>query len=148
MTKFSEEELDEIKTKKMGKWDIISEYHRIQWQQKGFDEEESKIHGILIAIIGYQARTGTTPRFFDVETKDGEKGKTVNQRGKEKWITSKEFDKIIDKMGEKYYNEVFSPVIENLYNKGYSYNKVKDIVEIPSKIGAKVTLDKFLKFLE
>ncbi|MDX1799172.1 MAG: hypothetical protein R3255_11025, partial [Candidatus Lokiarchaeia archaeon] len=68
-------------------------------------------------------------------------------RKQEKWITTKEFDKIIKKIGDKYYKEVFSPAIENLYNKGYSYDEVKKAVDIPSKIGAKITLDKFIPYL-
>jgi len=34
-----------------------------------------------------------------------------------------------------------------LYEKGYSYEDVKKAVEIPPKIGAKIPLSKFLKFL-
>jgi hypothetical protein len=144
---FSEEELNDIKKIKIGKWDIIAEYHRIDWEEKGYNEEESKIHGILIAILGYQKRTGQTPHFFDVEERDGEKGKTVKQRGQEKWITSKEFNKIIDKIGKEFYESVFSPAIKNLYMKGCSYIEVKKEVNIPPKIGAKVTLDNFISFL-
>ena len=147
MSKFSKLELEEIKQIKVGKWDIISEYHRIDWEEKGHNTGESKIHGTLIAILGYQKRTGQTPHFFDVEERDGEKGKTVKQHGKEKWITSKEFDKIIDKIGTKFYSNIFSPAIKNLYKNGYSYNEVKKAVDSPSKIGAKVTLDKFIPHL-
>jgi len=144
---FTEEELEKIKQIKIGKWDIISEYHRIDWAEKGHNEVESKIHGILIAILGYQKRTGQSPHFFDVEIRNGEKGKSVKQRGEEKWITSKEFDKIVSKIGEDFYHEIFSPAIKNLYNKGYSYDDVKKAVNIPSKIGAKITLNKFIPLL-
>ena len=144
---FTDEELEKIKKIKIGKWDIISEYHRVDWEEKGHGEEESKIHGTLIAILGYQKRTGQSPHFFDVEERDGEKGKTVKKRGEEKWITSKEFDKIINKIGEDFYNDIFSPAIKNLYDKSYTYNEVKKAVNIPSKIGAKVTLDNFIPFL-
>jgi hypothetical protein len=146
-SQFSEAELEKIKTIKIGKWDIISEYHRIDWEDRGYEEVESKIHGILIAIIGYQKRTGQTPHFFDVEERDGEKGKSVKQRGEEKWITSKEFDKIIKKIGPQYYKGIFSPAIKNLYKQGFSYTEVKKKVNIPSKIGAKVSLYEFIPFL-
>ncbi|NHJ21386.1 MAG: hypothetical protein EAX91_10605 [Candidatus Lokiarchaeota archaeon] len=144
---FSDAELEKIKRVKVGKWDIISEYHRIDWEEKGHDEEESKIHGTLIAILGYQKRTGHSPQIYEVEEHNGEKGKTVKQRGEEKWITSKEFDKIIKKIGNEFYRKIFSPAIKNLYDKGYSYDEVKKAVNIPSKIGAKVTLDNFIPFL-
>jgi hypothetical protein len=147
LKEFSESELERIKRVKVGKWDIISEYHRIDWEEKGHNNEDSKIHGTLIAILGYQKRTGQSPHFFDVEERDGEKGKTVKQRGEEKWITSKEFDKIIKKIGDDNYREVFSPAIKSLYRKGFSYNEVKKAVNIPSKIGAKVTLDNFIPYL-
>ena len=145
---FTEEDLEKVKQIKVGKWDIISEYHRIDWEEKGYNEEESKIHGTLIAILGYQKRTGQSPHFFDVEERNGEKGKTVKQRGSEKWITSKEFDKIVNKIGNEFYSKVFSPAIKNLYKAGYTYSEVKKKVNIPSKIGAKVTLDNFIPFLE
>ncbi len=140
-------ELEEIKLIKIGKWDIISEYHRIDWLKAGHNEEEAKIHGIVIAIVGYQARLGKEPQKYKLEQKGKEKGVSITHRKQEKWITPKEFDKIINKVGKKYYKLVFSPAIENLYNKGYSYDDVKKAVEIPSKIGAKITLDKFLPYL-
>ena len=145
---YSKEEMQEIKSIKIGKWDIISEYSRIDWSKKGHTEEESKIHGIVIAIVGYQARLGKSVQQAKVEEKKGEKGVSMPHRGKDKWITTKEFDKIIKKIGEKYYKKIFSPAIETLYDKGYSYDKVKKVVEIPSTIGAKITLDRFLQFLE
>jgi hypothetical protein len=144
---FNNKELDEIKSIKVGKWDIISEYHRIDWLKKGYNEEEAKIHGIVIAIVGYQARLGKQTQKYKLEKKGKEKGVSITHRKKERWITSKEFDEIIDKIGEKYYKDIFSTSIENLYNKGYSYDEVKKAVEIPSTIGAKVTLDKFLQYL-
>ncbi|MFX0178462.1 MAG: hypothetical protein ACFE85_19780, partial [Candidatus Hodarchaeota archaeon] len=110
-------------------------------------EEESKIHGIVIAVVGYQARLGKEAQTYQLELKGKEKGVSLTRREKEKWITTKDFDKIINKIGEKYYNFIFSPAIENLYNKGYSYNEVKQAVEIPPKIGAKISLERFLNFL-
>ncbi|MFX1305094.1 MAG: hypothetical protein ACFFBV_04245 [Promethearchaeota archaeon] len=144
---YNSKELEEIKSIKIGKWDIISEYHRIDWLKTGHNEEEAKIHGIVIAIVGYQARLGRETQKYKLEQKGKEKGVSITHRKEERWITTKEFDKIINKIGDKYYKNVFSPAIENLYNKGYSYSDVKKAVEIPSKIGAKITLDKFLSFL-
>ncbi|MHA1232898.1 MAG: hypothetical protein ACTSPQ_19910 [Candidatus Helarchaeota archaeon] len=144
---FTEKELEELKSIKIGKWDIISEYHRIDWLKKGYSEEEAKIHGIVIAIVGYRARLKKEKPFYEIKTRNGEKGTVVKAKNKEKWITPKEFDKIINKIGEKYYKKVFSPAIKNLYEKGYSYAEVKKAVGIPSTIGAKITLDKFIQFL-
>jgi len=144
---FTSEELEELGSIKIGKWDIISEYNRIDWLRKGNTEDEAKIHGIVIAIIGYKARTGKEKQPYKFETKGKEKGVSITHRNKEKFVTAEEFDKIVKKMGEKYYRTVFSPAIENLYNQGYSYDEVKKAVQIPSTIGAKVSLDKFLSFL-
>ncbi|MFX0144540.1 MAG: hypothetical protein ACFE9C_10720 [Candidatus Hodarchaeota archaeon] len=144
---FNSKELEEIKTIKIGKWDIISEYHRIDWLKAGYNEEEAKIHAIVIAIVGYQARLGKETQKYKLEQKGNEKGVSITHRKQEKWITTKEFDKIVKKIGDKYYKMVFSPALENLYNKGYSYNDVKKAVEIPSTIGAKITLDKFLPYI-
>ncbi|MFX1512458.1 MAG: hypothetical protein ACFFCQ_07725 [Promethearchaeota archaeon] len=145
---FTPEELDELKTIKVGKWDIISEYSRINWLNKGHNEEEAKIHGIVVAISGYRTRTGGSPASYKFVKRDGVTGTQVTHRKKEKWITSADFDKIIHKMGKKYYQQVFSPAIQALYDQGYSYAKVKKAIDIPSTIGAKVTLDKFVQFLE
>ena len=144
---FNSKELEEIKSIKVGKWDIISEYHRIDWLKSGHSEEEAKIHGIVIAVVGYQARLGKQTQKYKFEQKDGKKGVSIVHREKEKWITTDEFDKFIDKIGDKYYKKVFSPAIENLYNEGKSYDEVKKAVGIPSKIGAKITLDQFLPYL-
>ncbi|MFX1314500.1 MAG: hypothetical protein ACFE9T_01435 [Promethearchaeota archaeon] len=143
----TKEELAKIKSIKIGKWDIISEYSRIDWLSKGHSEEEAKIHGIVIAIVGYQARLGKQAQKYKLQQKGKEKGVSIIHRKEERWITTKEFDKIIDKIGKNYYDIVFSRAINNLYNKGYSYNDVKKAVDIPSKIGAKITLDKFLPYV-
>ncbi|MFX1273559.1 MAG: hypothetical protein ACFFBP_18340 [Promethearchaeota archaeon] len=145
--KFSENELVEIKNIKIGKWDIIAEYHRIDWITKGHDQEEAKIHGIVIAIVGYQSRLGKKTDKYDLEKKNGEKGVSITHRKQDKWITSKEFDKIIKNLGKKYYDLIFSPAIQNLYDAGFSYEAVKKKVDIPSQIGAKITLDKFIPFI-
>ncbi|MFX1590965.1 MAG: hypothetical protein ACFFC1_22750 [Promethearchaeota archaeon] len=144
---FNSKELEEIKSIKIGKWDIISEYHRIDWLKAGHSEEEAKIHGIVIAVVGYQARLGKEPQKYKLEQKGKEKGVSITHRKKEKWITTADFDKIVNKMSDIYYQKVFSPAIENLYNQGYSYDEVKKAVDIPSKIGAKVSLDKFIPYL-
>jgi len=144
---FNSKELEEIKSIKIGKWDIISEYHRIEWLKAGHNEEEAKIHGIVIAVVGYQARLGKEPQKYKLEQKGKEKGVSVTHRKQEKWITTADFDKIVKKIGDKYYKKLFSPAIENLYNKGYSYDDVKKVVGIPSTIGAKITLDKFIPYL-
>ncbi len=145
---FTKEELEEIKTIKVGKWDIISEYSRIDWINKGHTDEESMIHGIVIAVVGYQSRLGKKGHAYTIEQKGKEKGVSMTHRGKDKWITTKDFDKIITKIGKEYYERIFSPAIKNLYEKGYSYDQVKKVVEIPSTIGAKITLDKLLPFLK
>lgn len=144
---FTPKELEDIKNIKIGKWDIISEYQRIDWLKKGHTEEEAKIHGIVIAVVGYQARLGKQAQPYQIEQKGNEKGVSLIHRQKEKWITVKDFDKIIKKIGMKYYETIFSPAIEKLYNKGYTYDEVKKAVDIPSKIGAKIPLTKFLNFL-
>ncbi len=90
---------------------------------------------------------GKTPQPYKLEVKGTEKGVSITHREKEKWVTPKEFDKIIKKIGKKYYQEIFSTAIENLYDQGYSYEDVKKAVTIPSKIGAKVSLSKFLPFI-
>jgi hypothetical protein len=145
--KFTPTELEDIKNIKIGKWDIISEYHRIDWLKKGHTEEEAKIHGIVIAVVGYQARLGKQTQTYQIEQKGKEKGVSLTHRQKEKWITVKDFDKIIKNIGVKYYKSIFSPVIEKLYNEGYTYDEVKRAVDIPSKIGAKIPLTKFLSSL-
>lgn len=145
--KFTSEEVEALQNIKIGKWDIISEYHRIDWLKKGSSEEEAKIHGIVIAIQGYKARMGKERQPYTFETKGKEKGVSITHRNKEKFVTTEDFDKIIKKMGEKYYKTVFSPAIQNLYKQGYSYDEVKKALQIPSTIGAKVSLDKFLPFL-
>ena len=64
---FNSKELEEIKSIKVGKWDIISEYHRIDWLKAGHSEEEAKIHGIVIAVVGYQARLGKQTQKYKFE---------------------------------------------------------------------------------
>ncbi|MHA1197481.1 MAG: hypothetical protein ACTSSM_15465 [Promethearchaeota archaeon] len=65
----SKDEIKQLENIKIGKWDIIAEYHRIDWLKKGYSEEEAKIHGIVIAIVGYRARMGKKATGYKIETK-------------------------------------------------------------------------------
>lgn len=141
MTKLNKNDLEKIKTIQIGKWDMISEYTRIEQREKGLSENEAKIRAIAVAIVGYQHRLGIRKKILEERKK--EKGLKV----KNKWITTNDFDKIINKMGVKYYKQIFSKVMQKMYKRGFSYEQTKQAVNMPIFIGAKVSLESFLPYL-
>lgn len=125
------------------KWQIISEYYRIVAKSEGKSNNDAKIHGMVMAICGWKSRNGS--KGGSGMKKVGEKVCVTDKKAKEHWITPDMFDKdVTNKLGRFY--PFFSSAIENMINKGYSYEEVKDAVEMPRTIGARVPLDNFKTF--
>lgn len=128
---------------RIGKFDIFATYTYAQAKQNGTDDENAKIHGYVVAVMGAQARRGGGRRggsgdaLANIKQAAEKKKKTV--------ITADNFNRqIIAKMGE-FFQGTFYPTIDRLVTQGLSYDDVKRVVDIPPTFGAKITSDQFIE---
>ena len=121
---------------KIGKFDIFATYIYVQQKLAGMDDNSAKVHGFVVAVMGAQAKTGGGGGSFDAVKKSAEKKKKTT-------ITVDNFDRqIVQKLGDFYAQ--FHYHIYAMVQKGYTYNQVKDIVNIPKTFGAKISSDDFV----
>ncbi|WP_456436532.1 hypothetical protein [Thermovibrio ammonificans] len=111
------------------RFDVFAEWNRFKaLKELGFTEDDAKAYGLAVAKV-VAAR-----KFYGHRIKY--KGATkafVEGRTKEKWweklASAAEFDeKIVNRMGRDFYEKVFSPTIESLYEQGKKYEEIRDTV--------------------
>ncbi len=119
------------------RFDVFAEYQRLKALEKEkLPQDQAKGYGIWLAKV-VAAR-----KFSKTRKKEGE-GKETGQKKEEpeelvdnKWHaldgipqTDELFDKqIIDRMGEDFYQKVFSPSIEKAYESGKDYMDIRDTI--------------------
>jgi hypothetical protein len=125
----------------IGKFDILATYTYARALRDGMADDEAKVRGMVVAIMGAQARTGRRHSHADnFQTK-----KDNAERKKKTTITAASFDRqVADKMG-KFFDDVFLPAMKKLVKAGLSYDEVKRALDIPSRWGAKITGQQFQK---
>lgn len=131
-----------MKEVKIGKFDIFAVFMYATALSQGMKEDDAKVHGFSIAVLGAQAKMGYR--------KSGGKmsdtaaiAKAAGQKKKRGTIVPSDFDKLIDKMGN-FYAKHFLPKITKMVDKGMSYDQVKARVAIPATWGAKLSGDDFI----
>ena len=135
-----------LSTIKIGKFDIFATYIYAKDLLEGKPEKDAKEHGYVIAVIGAQARMGNFMSKNKVSAANPMAAmKAAASAKKKKEISYKDFDKLIQKMGEDFFKKVFYPVIKSLVEEGYTYDQVKVAVDIPKTWGAKKAGDEFVK---
>jgi len=131
-----------MKSVKVGKFDIFAVYSYVKGMAEGMAEDDAKVYGFSIAVIGARARMGGGGRpsgKSDVSVLAEAAGK----KKKKNSITVDDYDKLVTKMGD-FYNMNFLPGMKKMFESGLSYDEVKKMVDIPSTIGAKITSDEFV----
>jgi hypothetical protein len=113
------------------RFDVFAEYTRQERHEKGFPEDEAKGYGIWLAKV-VAAR-----RFGQKSSSDGKKPSTKDAHGEEPTFrsvgdelqTDETFDHdIIDRMGERFYDQVFVPAITAAREEGKSYETIRDTI--------------------
>jgi len=131
---------EKMKDPKIGKFDIFATYSYCKGLSQGMADDEAKIYGYVIAVCGAQARRGNPMggRKINVDASL----KQAAEKKKKKTISEADFDKLSAKMGDFW--ESFLGRINELFRKGYSYDQVKEMANIPKKWGAKLQGSDFL----
>ena len=116
--------------KAIRRFDVFAEYSRQERLDKGYPQDEAKGYGIWLAKV-------VASRKFS-KSEDGNKTSGRKQYPEkeprfrsvgDEMQTDVTFDHdIIDRMGEDFYAEVFSPAIAKAHEDGQSYEDIRDSI--------------------
>ena len=113
------------------RFDVFAEYTRQERREKGFPEDQAKGYGIWLAKVV------ASRRFGQKSSSDGKKPSTKDAHGEEPTFrsvgderqTDETFDHdIIDRMGSRFYDDVFVPAISEARAEGKSYETIRDTI--------------------
>jgi hypothetical protein len=113
------------------RFDVFAEYTRQERHEKGFPEDQAKGYGIWLAKVV------ASRRFGQKSSSDGKKPSTKDAHGEEPTFrsvgdelqTDGTFDhNIIDRMGSRFYDDVFVPAISEARAEGKSYETIRDTI--------------------
>jgi hypothetical protein len=123
----------------IGKFDILATYAYARALLDGLDDDGAKQRGMVVAIMGAQARLGIRKEHHE----EFQAQKEAAEKKKKSTITAGSFDKqVAHKMGA-FFEDVFLPTMKKLVEAGKSYDEVKWLVKIPSTWGAKISGEQF-----
>jgi hypothetical protein len=113
------------------RFDVFAEYTRQERREKGYPADEAKGYGIWLAKV-VAAR-----RFGQKSASDGKNASTKEAHEEEPKFrsvgdelqTDETFDHdIIDRMGARFYDEVFVPAITAAREEGKKYETIRDTI--------------------
>jgi hypothetical protein len=114
------------------RFDIFAEYNRMKAQRDGMPADHAKGHGLWLAKV-VAARKFRGAKEEPRADADGRAG--AEKKGKpDKWKTlsgeaqtDRLFDKeIVARMGRPFYERVFSPAVRAEFERGASYESIRD----------------------
>jgi hypothetical protein len=117
--------------KPIRRFDVFAEYTRQERREKGYPADEAKGYGIWLAKV-VAAR-----RFGQKAASDGKKLTKKDAHDEEPGFrsvgdelqTDETFDHdIIDRMGTRFYDDVFVPAITAARDEGQSYETIRDTI--------------------
>jgi hypothetical protein len=114
------------------RFDVFAEYTRQERREKGFPEDEAKGYGIWLAKVVASRRFGqksaaesTKPPQKRGRTEEEPQFRSVG----DELQTDATFDHdIIERMGARFYDEVFVPAITEARAEGKSYETMRDTI--------------------
>jgi hypothetical protein len=113
------------------RFDVFAEYSRQERQEKGYPEDEAKGYGIWLAKVVAARRFGARTEPFDRAKPSARRGEPAEEPKfrsvGDELQTDETFDHdIIERMGPKFYNDIFVPAIAEAREKGESYESLRD----------------------
>ena len=122
---------DDALTKAIRRFDVFAEYTRQQRREKGFPEDEAKGYGIWLAKVVAARRFGQKSASDGKKpgTKDAHEAEPKFRSVGDELQTDETFDHdIIERMGPRFYEEVFAPAIAAAREEGKSYETIRDTI--------------------
>ena len=116
------------------RFDVFAEYNKLEAMKDGRLEDEAKGYGLWVAKVvasrrGRPSLAPSAPRGTPSEGHPSEqrRGKWHDLSGEPQ--TDKLFDReVVDRMGERFYREVFAPAIKDAFEHGRSYEGIRDAI--------------------
>jgi hypothetical protein len=117
--------------KPIRRFDVFAEYTRQERREKGYPEDAAKGYGIWLAKV-VAAR-----RFGQKSSSDDKKPRKKDEHDEEPKFrsvgdelqTDETFDHdIIERMGARFYEEVFAPAIAAARDEGKTYETIRDTI--------------------
>lgn len=131
--------MNELKPRRdIRRFDVFAEFNRLKALKEGLPEDEAKGYGLWIAKVVASRRYGVSPppRASEGANKargaepaaPAEEHERFRSLGDEPQ-TDELFDReIVDRMGERFYREVFAPTVEEHFERGEKYESIRDAV--------------------
>lgn len=117
------------------RFDVFAEYNRVKNQQSGMPEKQAKGRAIWAAKVVAGRRYGSAPPAKPSGAERGESRHTAQEEDEEFRSvggvpqTDLTFDKeIVERMGQKFYDEVFHPAITEAFSEGKRYEDIRDAI--------------------
>jgi len=126
--------------KPIRRFDVFAEYQRLEALKDGMPSEVAKGYGLWLAKVVAARKFG---RSRAGEEEGGSGGKMRQKQAREpealvegKWRTLGDepqtdvlFEKeIVDRMGRPFYDQVFTPAIQEAFQKGMGYQEIRDAI--------------------
>jgi hypothetical protein len=113
------------------RFDVFAEYSRQERLNKGYPEDEAKGYGVWLAKVVAARRFGAKSDTADRKKPSSRKGEPEEEPkfrsvGDELQTDAKFDHDIIDRMGAKFYDDVFVPAIIDARERGESYETIRD----------------------
>jgi len=117
--------------KPVRRFDVFAEYNRLERMDEGMPPDEAKGYALWVAKVAAAKKFGKPPREPKPVTE-----RERRERALRKWHelngveqTDELFDReIVHRMGEDFYEHVFSPAIRKAREKGKQYREIRDSI--------------------
>src|SRR5918997_5643902 len=113
------------------RFDVFAEYTRQERGEKGYPEDEAKGYGIWLAKVVAARRFGqkSSSDGKKPSKKDAHEAEPTFRSVGDELQTDETFDHdIIDRMGERFYDDVFVPAIASAREEGKKYETIRDTI--------------------
>jgi hypothetical protein len=123
------------------RFDVFAEYRKQEQEQKGYPEDEAMGYGLWVAKVVAARRFGggTLKEWAEHKEQESEQDREAARRKRlvdGKWHaldgepqTDALFEKeIVERMGRRFYQRVFTPAIEDARQSGKSYESIRDAI--------------------
>jgi hypothetical protein len=126
---------------RIGKFELLAIYTYARALRDGLTNNEAKERGITAAVIGARSR-GLT-RGSSGSNSDPQPANSAVPKAKKKTLTADLFDQQVAHKLEPLFTELLLPRMKQLVATGLSYQKLKDALEMPADVGAKMSAEAF-----
>jgi len=114
------------------RFDVFAEWSRLTGLKKHLDEDDARAYGLAVAkIVAARKFGGYEPgQLRDLKKRAREQNTEREDTGAAWWEnlgTAEEFEqKIVRRMGERFYEGVFAPAIRAAWDRGEKYEQIRD----------------------